>query len=299
MPLLVRDTDGDRRPLVASTVIGRSTACALRLQGPHASSEHANARWTKNTGWTLCDLDSKNGTFLDGKRLAPGREVPLRPGAKLAFGAPEDTWTLDRDAPPGLVAIEMAEGRARWSTLPLVALPSDERPVVTLLRDSAGRWVSEGNDGVVMSLADDAVVQAGRTAWRVHLPASDGPAKGGPRLDTISMHLAAGKQSTPIDLEVHHRRDVIALAPGSYSRLLLALAQRRLDDAGRAAPERGWVDRGTLMQALGMDSNTFDAAVHQARLHLLEAGVGGGAGIVEVRRRQRRFGLDRVTIRRA
>ena len=58
----------------------------------------------------------------------------------------------------------------------------------------------------------------------------------------------------------------------------------------------GWADRDELLRMLRVDANAFNVAVHRARQQLLAAGVKGAAGIVQVRRRQRRFGTDKVEL---
>lgn len=37
-------------------------------------------------GWEVSDAGSKNGTFVDGKRIHQGGTIPLRDGASLRFG---------------------------------------------------------------------------------------------------------------------------------------------------------------------------------------------------------------------
>jgi hypothetical protein len=47
-------------------------------------------------GWVLCDAESKNGTFLDGKRLEAKQKPVIHDNAKLKFGEVEVTFfTVD------------------------------------------------------------------------------------------------------------------------------------------------------------------------------------------------------------
>jgi Protein of unknown function (DUF3662)/FHA domain len=75
---------GDRRyPLSGPvTVIGRSSACDVPLDDASASRRHAEVR--RRGGKTvLVDLDSTNGTLVNGRRV---REAPLRPGDRITIG---------------------------------------------------------------------------------------------------------------------------------------------------------------------------------------------------------------------
>lgn len=62
--------------------VGRGEGCDLRLAHPSVSRRHAELRWEAGQ-WRLRDLDSKNGTRVDGCAVA---EESLRDGAWLRFG---------------------------------------------------------------------------------------------------------------------------------------------------------------------------------------------------------------------
>jgi pSer/pThr/pTyr-binding forkhead associated (FHA) protein len=75
--------DGRRYALSGPvTVIGRSSACDVPLDDASASRRHAELR--RRGGKTvLVDLDSTNGTLVNGRRV---REAPLRPGDRITIG---------------------------------------------------------------------------------------------------------------------------------------------------------------------------------------------------------------------
>jgi pSer/pThr/pTyr-binding forkhead associated (FHA) protein len=63
--------------------IGRAEYCDLVIPDDSVSSQHA--KLTRREGvWVLTDLDSTNGTLVDGERIQG--EVPLAPGAFVRFG---------------------------------------------------------------------------------------------------------------------------------------------------------------------------------------------------------------------
>ena len=49
------------------------------------SRRHATIRWN-GEGFVLCDNHSSNGTWLNGVRLEPNREYPLKDAADVRFG---------------------------------------------------------------------------------------------------------------------------------------------------------------------------------------------------------------------
>jgi hypothetical protein len=65
--------------------IGRDRGCDLVLRDPEISRRHAQLRF-RDGRWILRDLDSTNGTFVNGVRV--GR-CQLQPGDYVSFGSAE------------------------------------------------------------------------------------------------------------------------------------------------------------------------------------------------------------------
>ena len=65
------------------TTIGRAEHCDVRLDSKSVSLTHATLT-RRGRGWTVHDLDSTNGTYVDGERI--GGEQPLKGVAELRFG---------------------------------------------------------------------------------------------------------------------------------------------------------------------------------------------------------------------
>ncbi|GAB3596963.1 FHA domain-containing protein FhaB/FipA [Microbacterium tumbae] len=73
-------------PLAAEAMtIGRSSESGLVIRDDYTSSHHARLMLRGGT-WTIQDLDSTNGTFLAGKRLA-GVPVAVSIGTPIKVGA--------------------------------------------------------------------------------------------------------------------------------------------------------------------------------------------------------------------
>jgi hypothetical protein len=66
----------------AQLVIGRSSSCELVLADDTVSRRHAEL-FTEDGRWLLRDLDSSNGTWLNGRRIV---EAEVRPGDVLHLG---------------------------------------------------------------------------------------------------------------------------------------------------------------------------------------------------------------------
>lgn len=66
-------------------VIGRGSDCNLRLSAPQVSRRHCFLRVGRDSV-SVTDLDSSNGTFVDGVRITAGKRHDIANGAQLALG---------------------------------------------------------------------------------------------------------------------------------------------------------------------------------------------------------------------
>jgi hypothetical protein len=114
----------------------------------------------------------------------------------------------------------------------------------------------------------------------------------GPSIDTVTMRFAVSRDEEHVVVTVIHRGLEIPLEPREHGYALLTRARQRLDDRAQPLAEQGWLERDQLLRMLGLDSNALNVAIYRARNQLTDAGVDGAAGIVEVRRGQRRIGLE-------
>lgn len=83
-----------RMELRADAVIGRSKNCALRIASPEVSRRHCLVRLATD-GAFVRDLGSSNGTFLDGRRIAAGEDVPLEDESRITIGGIDFVVRLD------------------------------------------------------------------------------------------------------------------------------------------------------------------------------------------------------------
>lgn len=84
-------------PTLAGVTLGRE-GCELLINDGTLSARHLQLTPTQ-AGWLVEDLGSRNGTRVDGVRLAEGSKLPIRSGSKIAaaqclftFFTPETLW---------------------------------------------------------------------------------------------------------------------------------------------------------------------------------------------------------------
>lgn len=293
----LQEDGGGPVPVPVRMLIGRAASCALQLDDRRVSGEHATLAWD-GAVWILRDLASRNGTFVGGAKLEPGASRHLATGDRLSFGSPDGGYVLvDAGAPAALA--ESSRG-LRVAEDGQLALPDARSPELLVYADGRGGWVAERGEETA-PITDGEVVQAGGVPWTVRVPETlDGTAtvETGPTLDTIRLEIAVSMDEEHVELTVIHRGSRTPLEAREHGYILLTLARARLADVELPLAEQGWLDRDRLLKMLGTDTNALNVGIYRARGQLAAAGVDGAAGIVEVRRGRRRFGLepDRITL---
>ena len=169
MAMFERLADGTRLPVPAQCLVGRSPTCGLQVDDKFVSSEHAKIQWTGGL-WTIRDLGSRNGTFVDGRRAAPGVAEPLTAGALLGVGDPDETYTFVDASPPGPMATDARSREVRAAVGELLVLPDDAAPALSVYPAPSGGWVAEDSEGEVRRVRDQEVLVVGERAFRLDLP---------------------------------------------------------------------------------------------------------------------------------
>ena len=100
---------GQRFALQAEMRVGRSDA-EIVLPDPRLSRQHAVVR-CKNTGVSIVDAGSANGTYVNGLRLQPDKEYSLLPGAHVSIGGTVLALSMDSDASIATLAGTEIAGR--------------------------------------------------------------------------------------------------------------------------------------------------------------------------------------------
>lgn len=294
-----------RFALGTHNVLGRASRCALRLDDRQISGEHASLRWSEG-GWELRDLGSRNGTFLDGAPLEPGRARVVGVGARIRFGTALVATVLDA-GPPGPSATEEGSEALVVASGGLLALPGADDPRVVAFEESDGSWVVEV-DGEPVTLGEDGRVGVEGRVWAVHLPVASRTEEVlptwdsavGPRLENATLHFVPSADQEQVDARLTWPGGALPLSSRAHLFLMLELARARLADAaaGVGPAEAGWRYVDELQRALKLEPAVFNLHLFRAREQLTQAGVDGAGRLFERRRQsgQIRLAVEHVTV---
>jgi len=122
----VGELRGRRLPVKTPIVnIGRADYNDLVFPDPSVSTAHAKLQLREGV-WLLVDLDSTNGTFVDGERVKG--EAPLAPGAMVRLGDVQLAFEPTDDAVP----VTEGSGTRVSAAFPEPQLPAPTKPEVPI-----------------------------------------------------------------------------------------------------------------------------------------------------------------------
>jgi hypothetical protein len=305
----LRETASGREVMLESEhVIGRVTApkCSLTLNQPYVSGVHAVLRWD-GAEWQVKDLSSRNGTFVDGRRLEPSVFERVRKGVRIAFGKPDQEWELVDDLPPTIMVVPLDGGDAVPLDGELIALPSSNDPRSTIYRTNAGSWALEHQDGAVVAVANMQTFEAAGRLWRfccsdqstATVGAAGASLEVDPDLHDVHLAFSVSRDEEYVHVEMRHGGRRVDMGSRGHNYLLLTLARRRRTDTERGLPETscGWIDQEELARDSVMGPQ-LNLSVFRIRQQFVRAGLPNGAEIVARRSspRQLRIGVGRISI---
>jgi len=284
--------------LTQRCILGRSRACTVRVVEPSVSGEHASLRWVGGI-WEIQDLHSRNGTFVDGRRLAAGERAALISGSVLGFGRPDSFILVDVD-PPEAFAAPLGGGPPVVTQSGLLGLPDPVAPLLMIFLARDG-WMVE-RAGEAVAVGDGEIVRIGGDAWKLYLPeplpetvdSMASPAG----IDNIRLRFHVSRDEEYVELVALHGGRTIDLKARAHHYLLLMLARARLRDRTLPDDRQGWVLQSDLLTMLRVDANHLHLDIYRLRRQFGEAAIVNAARIIERRAGTRalRIGLARIEI---
>ncbi len=110
---------GAEHAVSSPCVLGRAASCSVRIDEESVSREHARL-YERDGAWHIVDLNSRNGTFLNGRRVTKGE---VRPGDELALGRVRLRFAADAPVEAVVEEIEL-EDLAATAVLPVREEPT-------------------------------------------------------------------------------------------------------------------------------------------------------------------------------
>lgn len=297
---VLRSRKGDARVVLSAVhVVGRMQSCTLPLTSTFVSTAHALIRWD-GQAWSIRDLGSRNGTFVNEVLIQRGEEVALRRGARIAFGGPGEAWDLISADRPEPALVPLDGGAPIVLSRSITGIPTRVEPLATIYLDR-GTWLLEHEESRRPLEPGALFVVAGR-AFRFDCPGAAAlttqSAKDAWTLADTDFVLGVPRNEEEVSLTVHSGERTKDLRRRASFYLLLVLARARTAQLRRREGSE-WVAVEDLLRMIPEYASQMHLNVEIFRLRRLlsAAGFVDAGGIIERRRGQLRIGVERIEIR--
>lgn len=268
-----------------SHTVGRSPDSHLELPDNWISGNHARFDWV-GSGWEVRDLGSKNGTFVNGRRLSPGETTRLSEAARVSFGKADDAWIFLRSGEAGVGARRQPDGLLRWGSANTLSLPDEDHPRCTVFLDEDNRWVAD-QDGEQRPVRDGESVTLDDARWELILPASYRDTVDisitPPTISDLVLRFRLSRNEEYVRLIVTLGEQEFDLGARTHHYVLLTLARLRAQSPASAGVHAGWAYSDDLALGLQIETSTLNVHVHRIRQAFAKLPVAGGANIIERR----------------
>ncbi len=279
-------------------LLGRDLRCDIPLADPRVSGEHA-VIVHDGARFELRDLGSKNGTFVDGRKMGVGDRTALTVGMTFSLGG-HSSFELVDGSPPEPIARNVRTRNVRVAQDGMLVLPDEKDPAITVFEGQNGAWVAEFVDGSRPVGSGD-ILSAGGEDFRLELPtfgtATVESLRAGPSIDSITLQFVV-RRGDHAEMTMIHEGTETPFRYRAYHQLLLALARAWVRDADAPPSDRGWVAREDLFDILDTDACCLNVDIYRARGQVGALGVHGAAALI-VRRPstgQLRLGVRNVEV---
>lgn len=281
---------------------------------PEISKIHAVISWNGD-GWEIRDL-SRNGTWLDDKKLPPSVNTGLMKGQIICFsGADKNSWEVEDLSPPGNMLIGLNADSPTQTLSSYHLLPDSEMPQAALyFCQTRHQWILErrNTESLVSETPEEVVIRANQPVvfanyqWSLFLINRDAPTQ---EISSEKTHVKdclfdfdVSLNEEHISLRVEHESTAVDLFERSHHYLLLHLARLKARDVmqGIDSNNQGWISNELLAKELGLDVSYINIQIFRARKQMADAfpTMEGMAELIERRRGEVRFNCFEARIKK-
>ena len=277
MATLIHQSTRKKLVVRAAHTFGRNPASAQTvLLASDTSQINASIRWN-NQRWELLD-HSRNGSFIDGRRLPANTWAEISVGQILQFGhSPDSLWQVFDLNPPATLLFALDDDVPPKLLNPIQnLLPNDEAPEFSVHIANTGLWVMENENGVV-NLRDGETLHFAGKRWEFVCSPQlqetvDMRSTKRDEVHQVRFHFHASQNEEHVSLQIEIGERKIDLAERTHHYSLLMLARQRLADKQRGLDQvsQGWLALSQLSQMLGLEIAHINIQIFRARNQLMQ-----------------------------
>ena len=294
-------------------IFGRhSGAVDTTISQPEVSKIHASIKWS-GQHWQLCDL-SRNGTWLDKKRLPTAEDIVIKVGQLITFANQSPhIWKVENLDSPCNLLIGLNECSTTSTLNNYHLIPNDDKPLAAIfLCHTRGQWVLEmrwGNNNIndevhERVLTTNDTIEFAQYKWQLFIDTEQQQTvdlinnKANSKYCQFLFEVSLDEEHTQLSLQ--YQNDKVDLGERSHHYLLLHLARLKADHAkqGFDLKNQGWINNEQLAKELGIDPSHINLLIFRARKQMAEAfpNMLGITDLLQRRRGEVRFNCPQAVV---
>ncbi|MCJ8314306.1 MAG: FHA domain-containing protein [Saccharospirillaceae bacterium] len=296
-------------------IFGRhSGAVDTVISQPEISKIHASIKWS-GKHWLICDL-SRNGTWLDNKKLPKGDDITLKSGQQITFlnqSTSASIWKVENlDSPCNLlIGVNDLSPTAILNNYHLI--PNDNEPLAAIfLCNTREKWVLEKRNNALLIdneeyetvINTNGTIEIDQYKWLLFINNEQQQT-----VDLINnkinnkqceflFEVSLDEEHTQLSLLYQNNK--VDLGERSHHYFLLHLARIKSEHAkqGLDLNSQGWINNEQLAKELGIDTANVSLLVFRARKQMAQAfpNMLGMSDLLQRRRGEVRFNCPQALV---
>lgn len=265
-------------------IFGRDPSSAdYVLKSDSCSRMHSVVRW-QNGLWMLTD-ESRNGCFVNGKRIEKGRGISLNRGDIISFTSDgKEQWQFENEQKPNPVLI--SEDNSDFIELQTLNILPNERESECQILKQGDEWAYESGEDSHL-IEDGFRLQMGGKTWSFHpnelvqeTKFYDNTLTAKPPKLTFNV----SRNEEHVQLIFHCEGKSFDLGHKTHHYLLLEMARHQLQDDAENEAELGWMSNDLLLHNLRIDLNHLNIQIFRAREAIRKCSRNWGQQLIDRRR---------------
>lgn len=266
MAIMENLSTGEKVFLKSHHVFGRNREKAdTELTNKDISQIHASMRWD-GMEWMLTDF-SRNGIWIDGIRIVPGKSTGLKEGNIIHFGSADNgAWKIVNLKRPSNVLFPINHEGPVIELERLHALPDNAIPDILVYLSHTGQWIYENENGTT-PLSHGDIIHHKNESWQFFCaePVDTTFTRQETRDIQFIFHVSVDEEHVVTKIQIGD--DIIDLGERAHHYMLLTLARQRLKDARKGMDQatQGWIELDRMSHILNLEQCHLNIHIFRAR----------------------------------
>ncbi|TQV88041.1 FHA domain-containing protein [Aliikangiella coralliicola] len=276
-------------------IFGRDSNTADTVISHQGSSRlHCVLRWQAGH-WFVTD-ESKNGCFINGKRIEKGHSLCLAKGDVFSTCKNNSAaWTFEDESAPKPIILNKES--SRWIELePLNILPDENTPECQIVQQGQHWFFEKDHEHVSISEGFSFLMEGKHWHFFPNFLLQETEYVADQKREIPEIIFDVSRNEEHVGIIFRSQNEEFNLGRKIHHYLILELARHRLEDSDAQESDRGWMSNDLVLHRLGIDMNHLNIQIYRARKAIKEYSQNWSQHLIERRRGEMRLHECKIEI---